>query len=287
MAVAESMAKGQNGRQKLKHIFLVMNQQPIGIFDSGLGGLSVWREVRALLPAEAVHYLADSANCPYGPRSREEIIELSCRNTEFLLTKNCKLIVVACNTATAAAIDYLRERYPVPFVGMEPAIKPAAQLTKSGRVGILATQGTLQGKLFRQTRQKYAADIETILQVGHGLVELVEEGQHHSPKAEALLRKYLEPMLDRQADQLVLGCTHYPFLCPLIHTIVGDRMNIIDPAIAVARQVSNLLKQNHWQLSGSQQGAEYFYSSGSQHQLETFLQQVVRQPQRHICQWPD
>src|SRR3972149_6859901 len=205
-----------------------MNNEPIGIFDSGIGGTSIWKEVVKLLPNENTIYLADSKNAPYGEKSSEEIIALSVKNTEFLLSKGCKLIIVACNTATTNAIDYLRKNYAIPFIGIEPAIKPAALLSKTGAIGILATKGTLSSKLFEKTTKEYTKNITTIEQDGEGLVPLIEEGKLNSPKINTLLSTYLKPMLQFNIDHLVLGCTHYPYLIPQIKKIIGENISIID-----------------------------------------------------------
>nr|WP_299073580.1 glutamate racemase [uncultured Allomuricauda sp.] len=219
-------------------------QQPIGIFDSGVGGTSIWKEIQKMLPNEDVVYLADSLNAPYGTKSKEEILRLSIKNTELLLEKGCKLIVVACNTATTNAIDYLRTTYEVPFVGIEPAIKPATLQTKTKKVGILATKGTLSSSLFHNTTKLYAAGITVIEQQGKGLVELIEAGRTDSSEMKELLQSYVNPMLEKDIDCLVLGCTHYPYLIPLLKEIVPSEINIIDSGEAVARQTMALLKKN-------------------------------------------
>jgi glutamate racemase len=197
------------------------------------------------LPHEATIYFADSARCPYGPRPAVEIKNLSAAITRFLLQHDCKLIVVACNTASAAALKWLRAEFNLPIVGMEPAIKPAAERTQTGRVGVLATAGTLQGSLFQNTAQNHANGVQVHVQIGKGLVEKVEVGQFDTPEIEALLRQYLEPMLAAQVDQIALGCTHYPLLMPLIQRIVQGRANVIDPAQAVAHQVKRRLIQHN------------------------------------------
>ena len=220
------------------------SSSPIGVFDSGVGGLSVWRELVKFLPDEDIIYVADSANCPYGNKSQKEVIELSNRIALFLLEKGCKLIVVACNTATAAAIDYLRKHYSIPFVGMEPAVKPAALSSKTRAVGILATAGTFKGHLFNETKERFASDVKVIEQVGEGLVDAVENGTADSPETKRLLQSYIQPMLDANVDHIVLGCTHYPFLIPQIKEIAKDRIVIIDPAPAVAKHVKHLLEEN-------------------------------------------
>jgi glutamate racemase len=240
----------------------------VGIFDSGVGGLSVLKEVVRLLPREQVCYVADTAHCPYGPRPASEVLDLSLRVTRFLLRKNCKLIVVACNTATAAAIDELRRRFSdVPFVGMEPAVKPAAERSQSRHVGILATAGTVRGRLFTQTSARVANRVQLHVAVGKGLVELVEAGREDSPEAVALLTEYLQPMLDCGVDQLVLGCTHYPFLLGAIERVVHGRMDIINPAPAVAAQAQRLLAS-----ADTTSAPRYdFYSTGNVQMLAAMV----------------
>lgn len=252
-----------------------MSDQPIGMFDSGLGGLSVWREVVKLLPNESVIYFADSANCPYGPRPEEDIRKLSEKSINFLLSKGCKLIVVACNTATSAAITYLRKKFNVPFIGMVPAVKPAALHTKTNNIGILATKGTLNSKLFKETKKRFAENVNVHLQVGYGLVELVEKGLHESPQAEEVLRQYIEPMLANNADHIVLGCTHYPFLSKLIRRIAGDDVTIIDPAPAVALQTKRQLEEND--LSASPQATPHysFFTTGDPQIMRDFIKQTL------------
>lgn len=245
---------------------------PIGVFDSGIGGLSVWRELVKLMPNEDIVYVADSASCPYGNKSQERVIELSDRIVRFLLEKGCKLIVIACNTATAAAIDYLRKSYSIPFVGMEPAVKPAALSSKTGVVGILATAGTFKGRLFNETKDRFASDVKIIEQIGEGLVEIVENGKTASENAKQLLQSYIQPMLDAKVDHLVLGCTHYPFLIPQIKEIVKDRMAILDPAPAVAKRVKYLLKKGGLDSKGRSKTPAYsFYSTGSTMALQRML----------------
>ena len=189
------------------------DNRPIGIYDSGLGGLTVWREVRRALPGESLAYLGDGANCPYGSRPREEVQALADAAVARLVELDCKMVVVACNTATAAAIGFLREKYAgMPIVGMEPAVKPACLATRSGVVGVLATERSLDGELFRRTAARYGSGIEVLTYPGTGFVELVEGDREDTPEAEAAVRAAVEPMLARGADQIVLGCTHYPFL---------------------------------------------------------------------------
>ncbi|MBE0391688.1 glutamate racemase [Flavobacterium sp. 7E] len=219
------------------------NNHPIGIFDSGIGGTSIWKEINHLLPNEKTIYLADSKNAPYGQKSKEEIIALSIKNTEILLEMECKLIVVACNTATTNAIKELRDKYDVPFIGIEPAIKPAATNSKTQTIGILATQGTLSSELFYTTAQKFQST-KIVEQVGHGLVQLIESGAINSPEMKELLLSYLTPMIAANIDYLVLGCSHYPYLIPQIRAILPDNIEIIDSGEAVAKQTKNLLKDS-------------------------------------------
>ncbi len=251
-----------------------MNNQPIGIFDSGVGGLSVWQELVKVLPLEPIVYLADTAHCPYGPRPETEIIALCEKNVEFLLSHQCKLIVVACNTATAAAIDTLRSKYDIPFVGMEPAIKPAALHSKTGKVGVLATQGTVQGKLFQSTSNKFASHVEVMVKIGHGLVEVVEAGKADTAEAETLLRKYIEPMLEKGVDHLVLGCTHYPFLRSVIGRITGDKVTIVDPAGAVALQTQRVLSDKQLLSSDGQPPSYHFHDTGNTISLKHIIRQI-------------
>jgi glutamate racemase len=218
------------------------NNQPIGIFDSGIGGTSIWKAIHELLPNEQTIYLADSKNAPYGQKTKAEIIALSMKNTEYLLTLGCKLIVVACNTATTNAIKELREKYKIPFIGIEPAIKPAALHSKTQTIGILATQGTLNSELFNKTVEMYH-DTKIIEQIGHGLVQLIENGSMNSPEMTQLLNEYLQPMIAANIDYLVLGCSHYPYLIPQIKKILPPHIQIIDSGEAVAKQTQNVLNE--------------------------------------------
>lgn len=216
----------------------------IGIFDSGCGGLSVYRELIKVLPRERFLYYSDNAHCPYGEKTAAYIQQRARVITEELLAKGADIIVVACNTATAAAIGTLREEYPaVPFVGMEPAVKPAALGTQSGVIGVLATAGTLKGSKYLNTRGLYEDDVRIVEHVGQGFVELVEAGKLDGPETEATVRASLQPLLDAGADKIVLGCTHYPFLRPVIERIAGPAVQVIDPAPAVARQTLRLLQE--------------------------------------------
>lgn len=220
-------------------------EAPIGVFDSGLGGLTVWRELRRQLPHESLLYFGDGKNCPYGPRPAEEVrgyVESAVRQ---LLGAGVKMIVLACNAASAVAAEHLRALYPeVRIVAMEPAVKPAVLTTRSGVVGVLATAAALGGDLFRNTSAAWADRAEIIPVVGEGFVELVEAGREDTPEAEAAVRRAVEDMLDRGADRIVLGCTHYPFLLGTLRRVIGEReVEIIDPAPAVARHVARLLTE--------------------------------------------
>ncbi|WP_035522851.1 glutamate racemase [Paraburkholderia sacchari] len=217
---------------------------PIGIFDSGLGGLSVLRAVRAQLPAERLIYVADSRYAPYGKRDDDFIADRTLAICEWLVAQGAKALVVACNTATAQSIALVRERLAVPLVGVEPGIKPAAALSKSRVAGVLATEVTLRSARFQALVERHAADLRVLCQPGHGLVEAVERCDVDSPALVELLRGYVQPMLDAGADTLVLGCTHYPFLDAAIRSIVGERMTLVDTSVAIARQLERVLDQH-------------------------------------------
>jgi len=244
---------------------------PIGLFDSGVGGTSIWKEINNLLPNENTYYLADSKNAPYGEKTKDEIIHLSCKNTELLLELNCKIIVVACNTATTNAIKFLRAKYDVPFIGIEPAIKPAAINTKSNTIGILATKGTLSSELFHETASKFT-NIQVMEQIGHGLVELIENGKIDSSETKQLLEKYLKPMIANKMDYLVLGCSHYPYLIPQIKKILPNNVTIIDSGEAVARQTKFVLEKNNLLNLEKTKGETIFYSNGNPEVLSLLIQ---------------
>lgn len=222
-----------------------MNNNPIGIYDSGFGGLSVWRELYRALPNESLVYLGDGKNCPYGSQTADNILQYATQSVERLLERGCKLIVVACNTATAVAIKYLREKYPaVPFVGLEPAVKPACLTTKSGVVGVVATERSLQGEKFLTTLARYGEGVEVIKVVGQGFVEAVEADAELLPQTETLVRQTIEPIIEAGADVIVLGCTHYPFLRGVIDKVIGDRtVRVIDSGEAVEKRVESLLDE--------------------------------------------
>ena len=250
---------------------MISTLNPIGLFDSGVGGTSIWTEVNKLLPHENTIYLAYSKNAPYGQKTKEEIIHLSCKNTEFLLNLNSKIIVVACNTATTNAIKVLREKYDIPFIGIEPAIKPAAIHTKTHKIGILATKGTLNSELFHETVSRFT-DIEVMEQIGYGLVDLIENGEINSNKTKQLLKKYLEPMITNKIDYLVLGCSHYPYLIPQIQKILPKNITIIDSGEAVAKQTKLVLEKNNLLNSKINQGKNIFYSNGNPKILSDLIQ---------------
>ncbi|MBI4646320.1 MAG: glutamate racemase [Bacteroidia bacterium] len=245
----------------------------MGIFDSGVGGLTVWKEVIKLLPNESIIYYADNANCPYGPRPQEEIIKLSVEIVDFLLQKKCKLIIVACNTVTGAAIDFLREQYQVPFVGMEPAVKPAALRTKTGRIGILATEGTFGGRHYKETSRRFGGDKELIIRTGTGLVELAEQGDINSIRAEKLLKKYIQPMIDANVDYIVLGCTHYPLFRPLIEKLILNKIHILDASEPVARRTVSILSEYNL-LNTAGEPNYVFYSTGKIDVLKKTVQNM-------------
>ncbi len=257
--------------------YLIMSNNtinPVGMFDSGLGGVTVWKRVTELLPSESVVYYGDNLNCPYGSRSEEEILELTCKGVEFLLEKGCKSVVVACNTATAAAIDKLRSIYDIEFIGMEPAVKPASVNSVTSAVGVLATRGTLNGRLFNETSRRFASGIELVVQIGEGLVELVETGESNSEEARRLLKKYIEPMMEKSVDHIVLGCTHYPFYTEQIERMTGNRIKVLDPAPAVAKQLKRKLEERELLNSDNTKPFHAFYFTGAIDVAEKLLKQI-------------
>lgn len=246
------------------------NNNPIGLFDSGIGGTSIWKEIHQLLPHENTIYLADSKNAPYGLKSKEEIIALSCKNTELLLKMNAKVIVVACNTATTNAIKELRAKYNVPFIGIEPAIKPAAIHSETHTIGVLATKGTLSSELFNQSVLNYP-NTKIIEQVGHGLVQLIEEGKIETKEMRTLLKKYLEPMINQNIDYLVLGCSHYPYLIQEIKKIIPKSIKIIDSGEAVARQTKAILNDMVG-FANQEVSKQIFYTNSKPEVLNAILE---------------
>ena len=245
---------------------------PIGIFDSGVGGLSVLRSIRAQMPAEDVIYFGDQGHVPYGARSMEQIQDFSEGITKFLLDHHSKLIVVACNTASAAALTYLREQFPdIPFVGMEPAVKPAAETTKTGKVGVLATPATFQGALYASVVERFGASVELFQSTCPGLVSQIEKGELDSVATRAILEDALQPMLEKNIDTVVLGCTHYPFVIPLIEQIVGKNVRVIDPAPSVARQVKRLLEAQGLKSLSQEPVSPRFFTSGDSAAMKSLL----------------
>lgn len=255
----------------------------IGLFDSGSGGLSVYREIVKLLPGERYIYFADRLYCPYGEKSRGFIIERARVITEFLISRGADIIVVACNTATAAAIATLRTEYPVPFVGMEPAVRPAALGTRSGVIGVLATAGTLKASKYLDMRDRYADGITVVEKVGEGFVELVESGELDGEHAERVIRRSVEPLISAGADHIVLGCTHYPFLKKTIQKVILDlnperEVCIIDPAPAAARQTVRMVKENGIPVLGQEErmaGNIELCSSESTESLERIIRLIT------------
>ncbi|MDH5471853.1 MAG: glutamate racemase [Gammaproteobacteria bacterium] len=245
-----------------------MNDFPIGVFDSGVGGLSVLKHIRELLPQEHLYYVADSANAPYGNKSDIEIQIRSDLITRFLLGHNIKALVVACNTATAAAIEKLRSDFDLPIIGMEPAVKPAALMTQSGVVGILATPGTIASQKYAKLYQQYAANVTIISQPCVGLVEQVEMADLTGAQTRALIDKYVASLLKQNVDTLVLGCTHYPFLKSLIEEIAGEGVSVIDTGGAVAKELRRKLEQADLLNKGDNQGEVHFWSNSEKaHQV--------------------
>lgn len=252
------------------------SQAPIGVFDSGVGGLSVWREIRQQLPNEDTIYLADQAHIPYGGRTLTEVKAYAEGVTRFLINLGAKAIVVACNTASGAALHALRATFPdIPFIGMEPALKPAVEHTRRGVVGVLATPTTYEGDLFRKLAERFASHVELHTQTCPGLVEAVENGAFDSPATRKLLEHCLNPLKEAGIDQLVLGCTHYPFLIPAIRRIVDDSVAVIDPGPAVARQVRRVLEQRAMLTSRPDEGRHAFYTSADPVRLAAMLDRLI------------
>jgi glutamate racemase len=240
-----------------------LSNQPIGVFDSGVGGISVLQHIHALLPHENLIYFADSKHAPYGNKTQAEIIARCMEIADFLLQKEVKSLVVACNTATAAAIDILREKFNVPIIGMEPAIKPAAAASKNGVIGVLATVGTLKSAQFAALLESYGRNVKVVTQACVGLVECIERGELDTPETKALIRQYTAPLLVEGADTIVLGCTHYPFVKQVIQEMVGDKIILIDTGAAVAKQVKRQLDEKEL-LSVNQEKAEVNFWTNSE-----------------------
>ena len=257
---------------------MIKSNNPIGVFDSGVGGLSVLRSIREQMPNEGVIYFGDQGHVPYGPRSMEQIQNFSEGITRFLLDQNAKIIVVACNTASAAALKYLRETFSgIQFVGMEPAVKPAAEKTKTGKVGVLATPATFQGALYASVVERFGTGVELFQHTCPGLVSQIELGELDTPKTRAILEDALLPMLRKNIDTVVLGCTHYPYVIPLIEQIVGENVRVIDPAPSVAKQAKRLLEAGGVvNLSGAESNIQIF-TSGDVKIVESVLPKLLNE----------
>jgi glutamate racemase len=254
------------------------SHSPIGIFDSGVGGLSVLRAIREQMPEESVIYFGDQGHIPYGPRPMRQIRDFSEAITRFLLRQEAKIIVVACNTASAAALKYLRETFlDAQFVGMEPAVKPAAEHTHSGKVGVLATPATFQGALYASVVERFANGVELFQNTCPGLVQEIEQGNLSGERTRIILEDALLPMLEKDIDTVVLGCTHYPFVIPLIQEIVGDGVRVIDPAPAVARQTARLLEAKRIRNLAGARADLTFYTSGDPDMLNSLLPTLLRE----------
>ena len=234
---------------------------PIGVFDSGVGGISVLQHIHALLPHEQLLYVADSRYAPYGSKTPEEIQSRCFEIADFLTAKGVKAIVVACNTATAAAIDAMRAKYDLPIFGMEPAVKPAAEASKNGIIGVLATVGTLQSAQFAGLLESYGRNVKVVTQGCVGLVECIERGELNAENTVNLLKQYCQPLLEEGADTIVLGCTHYPFVKPLIQQIVGDNVTLIDTGAAVAKYLQKRLAALDLLAVPDQAGAVKFWTN--------------------------
>jgi glutamate racemase len=253
--------------------------RPIGVFDSGVGGLSIVREIRRQLPAEPVVYFADQAHVPYGPRSLEQVREFSRGIVRFLLTQGAKLTVVACNTASAASLHTLRAEFPDhPIVGMEPAVKPAAEVTLTQRVGVLATPATFQGELFASVVERFAQGVEVIEATAPGLVERIEAGDLDGPETRRIVERSLEPILARGADTLVLACTHYSFVIPVLAEVAGPSVRIIDPAPAIARQTKRVLDARGLKSPDSRPGTLTLLTSGDSEELSDLAPRLAGEP---------
>ena len=255
---------------------LKSGNSPIGIFDSGVGGISVLRAIRQQMPEESILYFGDQGHIPYGPRPMGQIRDFSEAITEFLLAQGAKIIVVACNTASAAALQHLRATFSgVQFVGMEPAVKPAAERTRTGKVGVLATPATFQGALYASVVERFANGVELFQSTCPGLVHQIEEGDLNGKKTRLILEEALLPMLEENIDTVVLGCTHYPFVIPLIQQIVGERVRVIDPAPAVAKQLRRLLEASDISNRSASKSDVMFYTSGDPDSLRSMLPKLL------------
>ena len=249
-------------------------ERPIGVFDSGVGGVSVLREIRHALPAEDLIYLADSAYTPYGDRPATVITERSIAMVALLEAADVKAVVVACNTATGIAVDALRARFAMPIIAIEPAVKPAAARTRTGVVGVLATTQTLASQRFSRLVETHAAGVRVVTQPSPGLVERVEAGELSTVETRSLVEQYVKPLLDNGADTIVLGCTHYPFLSPVIQDVAGPSITVIDPAVAVARELRRRLEANNLLAPDTRTGSERFWTTGPADQSQVVIGQL-------------
>jgi glutamate racemase len=264
-------------------------RSPIGIFDSGIGGISILEAIRNQMPEESVLYFGDQGHIPYGPRPMEQIRNFSEAITKFLLEQGAKLIVVACNTASAAALQHLRHRFPdVKFVGMEPAVKPAAEWTQTGKVGVLATPATFQGALYASVVERFATGVTLFQNTCPGLVQQIEQGNLNGEETRRILQDALLPMVEKNIDTVVLGCTHYPFVIPLIQQIVGEGVRVIDPAPAVAKQTERLLVAEKRRNSSGKKGEIVFYTTGDPEALGPLLLKLFGEAgEIRTVQWLD
>jgi glutamate racemase len=257
----------------------VSSSNPIGVFDSGVGGLSVFRAIRDELPSEDLIYVGDSGFAPYGDRSHAFVQERAAAITEFLIREGSKAVVIACNTATGIAVDLLRSRFPeIPIVAVEPAVKPAAARTKSGVVGVLATSGTLASPNVTRLLNRYGVDVEILTQAGTGLVEQVEKGELSGERTRALVQKLVRPMMEKGADVLVLGCTHYPFLRAEIQEAAGSGVEVMDPATAVAREVRRRLETIGLLADSGRRSTDRFLTSGAPEEVAPIMSQLLGKP---------
>jgi glutamate racemase len=264
-----------------------MSLAPIGLFDSGVGGLSVYREIRRRLPHEDLIVLADQAHVPYGARPLEEVRGFAVGITRFLVAHGAKAIIVACNTASAAALKELRAGFPtVPFIGMEPAVKPAAEHSRTRVIGVIATPATFQGQLFASVVDRFAQGVRLITQTCPGLVDEIEQGHLDGPRVTRILEPALAPLREAGIDRLVIGCTHYPFVVPAIRRILGEAVEIVDPAPAVARQVERVLEERGLASPGKARGGDWFATSGERALLERALASLIGvQSMVHSLKW--
>lgn len=255
---------------------MVNTNAPIGVYDSGVGGLSVLRAIHSQLPNEVTLYFADQAKVPYGERPLEEVRKLGEGVARMMMDEGAKLIVIACNTASAASLKHLRALYPeFPFVGMEPAVKPAAEQTLSGKVGVLATPSTFQGELYASVVERFAQDVQVFQATCPGLVRQIEKGYLETPKTRRILEEALEPMLEEGVDTFVMGCTHFPFVIPLIRKIAGEDVRVIDPAPAIARQAERVLLQHDLLRSNSEKPTHRYLTSGDPNRFSRSLEQLL------------